>query len=69
MVKTSQIGKYERNTMLRLFFLSLFHYLILRKDRDRVEEGQREREGERENPKEAPHCQYRARCRAQSHER
>ena len=38
-------------------FLSLFIYLILR-----------ESERERENPKQALHCQYRARCRARTHE-
>ena len=32
-----------------------------------VREGQREREGERGNPKQAPHCQHRARHGAQTH--
>ena len=41
-----------------LFFLSLF---ILKEGRG----GKRER-GERENPNQAPHCQHRAQCRAQT---
>ena len=51
-----------------IFFKSI--YLFCERETDRKQsEGGAERERERENPKQALHCQCRARCGALTHER
>ena len=51
---------------LNYFSLS-FKFIYFERDRDCMSEGGAERGRERENPKQALHCQHRARCRVQTH--
>ena len=52
-------------TIIFLYFFKIIYLLIFERQTERPGEGQRERE--RENVKQAPHCQHRARCGAQTH--
>ena len=49
-----------------LLFFFFKHSFV--RDRDPARVGERQGQGETENPMQAPHCQHRARCRAQAHE-